>query len=109
MVHGDYPKCLVRGREILRKSGHNLEEYLVLAQLIYVDEEPKRIGFQIVPPEKAKVVQLEGMCKMCTVRKASIIHEKCSHLCYCRDCLVVKKDKLCPVCEIESRTIEVNL
>lgn len=31
MIHHDYPKCLVKGRDILRKSGHNLEEYLVLA------------------------------------------------------------------------------
>ena len=98
MIHNDYAKCLVKGKEILRKSGKNLQEYLVLAELIYVNEEARKIGFQIIQPEKAKLVQLEGMCKICTVRKANIIHEKCSHLCYCKECLKNKKDNLCAIC-----------
>jgi len=37
MIPKDLAKCLVKGRDILRKNGNNLEEYLVLAELIYVN------------------------------------------------------------------------
>lgn len=45
MIHNDYPKCLVKEKKILKKNGHNMEEYLVMAELIYINEEPKKIGF----------------------------------------------------------------
>lgn len=54
-------------------------------------------------------MQLEGICKICTTRKANIIHEKCSHLCYCNECSKTKKDLSCEICGIESRLLEVNL
>ena len=102
-------KLLVKGKNILERYGKNKDDYALLAELIYVNEEPKKIGFEIINPEKAKLLMLEGMCRLCTKKKANIIHESCSHLCYCPDCSKSKKDLKCVICGVQSPIIEINL
>lgn len=105
----EVPKVLVKGNKILKKGGQDNEDYLAMAELIYVNDEPKKISFEIIKPEKAKLISLVDMCKICTNKKANIIHEKCSHLCYCKDCSRTKKDNACAICGQESKLLEVNL
>lgn len=108
-INKDWPRCIAKERKVLRVDGNGFDEYLLLVDLMYVNEDQKKTTFEIIKPDKAKLLQMEGKCKMCLASKAVVLHEKCAHLCYCQPCFKSKKDNICSICGLESRMIEVNI